>query len=335
MSARHRRMVAQPIPAYKLAQDPNKPMTPHQMLSSFRQHMATQGANGMQAYTASPRASGTNAEMWLRLHEMKTRAGMIKEREAVEMRSPRAPPSVARAPVERPFPQPSLMLSPRRPGYGRPPPNANFPGYKKIVPRLMPDITLPDPRAAAPSPAASEVKPVEVKPVVVKRKWGELPPNVTTDDVRKAAGAIKEKLIDKFGALQKAFRAMDEDGSGTVDIKEFRRYLEIINLLAGLRSDVVDVLFEMLDNDQSGSIEFKEFARVMNSGDVMKMEAVAVQFDGYADEAAKSADAERKALEYQASLVGMTADEYKAYWDDIAEKPMHMQKSSDFAMKIK
>ena len=112
---------------------------------------------------------------------------------------------------------------------------------------------------------------------------------------------------------------MDNDGSGTVDIAELERYLEVINLNNSFRPEVKQVMFEMLDADQSNSFDYKEFARVMSAGDVFKMDKVKEVFDGYEAKIQERKERELKARTHEAALVGMTLEEYEAYWDDVPE----------------
>ena len=167
--------------------------------------------------------------------------------------------------------------------------------------------------AAAPGEEEVAQEVVEEK----KRGWGELPPGVTPDDVRKCAGQIKEKLLDKFGQLTKAFRAIDEDGSGTVTRAEFERFLEVINLNRATRPEVMEVLFEMIDADSSDSFDFKEFTRIMNAGDVFSMGSIASKVDGYELERQKKEAEERAALEFKAKSLDMTVEEYLDYYKDM------------------
>jgi len=150
-----------------------------------------------------------------------------------------------------------------------------------------------------------------------KRGWGELPAGVTGDDIRKACHAIKEKLLDKYGQLTKAFRAIDEDGSGTVTRTEFDNFLHVINLHSVARKEVMDVLFERIDADSSDSFDFKEFTRVMMAGDVMNMASIAAKVDGFELQRQKEEAEARAALEFKAKQAGMTVEEYQAYWSDV------------------
>lgn len=269
--------------------------------------------------TRSPRQqSHPDAATWSRLHEQPTHA---KQSKMLAQLSPRG--AYMRPPDVRPFAQPSVP-SPRmpyRPASARAYPGYtekvypldNFPSFKNINPRLLMEAAAaraaakPQMEEAPPTPqqqmkAASPVKKVRA----IER--------VSADAIRQAAAALKEKLLDKFGTLQKAFRAIDNDGSGTITRQELELYLDILNLKMSMKPEVVDALFELIDADESGNFDYKEFARVMSAGDVMKMESVQGYYDGFKAKAQEEEDKERKRKEYEASLVGMTVEEYEAYW---------------------
>ena len=95
---------------------------------------------------------------------------------------------------------------------------------------------------------------------------------VTEADVRQAAALIKEKLVGKFGSLNKAFRGIDENASGTITIEELSRYLGFLNLGALVeRQDILGALFSTIDADASGGFDYTEFARAVSAGDSIKI----------------------------------------------------------------
>lgn len=55
--------------------------------------------------------------------------------------------------------------------------------------------------------------------------------------------------------VRKSFRRLDTDYSGALDRKEFRRFLESMNIVVteGCYND----LFDMLDLDKNGTVEFE------------------------------------------------------------------------------
>lgn len=277
---------------------------------------------------------------WWRLHTMKTNSKTYKEREPM-MSMTFNEMYITDRPT-RPFAQPSLP-SPR---YNRPQSARgaltqsflqqakNYPRFKAIVAQIE-----KAPEMAVQTEVTGEMVQAEMEAEQAannnSRAWGELPPGVTEEDVRKCAGAIREKLLDKFGTLQKAFRAMDEDASGDITRKELERYLEIINLHTIARKDVLTALFETIDADASGNFDFKEFSRVMSAGDVMKMKKIEDRFDGYQAKLDEEAARERAQLEYTAKQAGMTVEEYQNYWaetNQIFGGAAHLQKASDLAV---
>lgn len=64
---------------------------------------------------------------------------------------------------------------------------------------------------------------------------------------------FKEQCLNRYGTLEKAFCAIDRDGSGTVSYQEFKEWCADIKFTGSERR-----LFDFLDNDGSGSIGLKE-----------------------------------------------------------------------------
>ena len=276
----------------------------------------------------------------MRLAEQQTHARMGKQQPTLRpmpVMGYAMPPREAYPP---PFMQPSVYesslhpVSPRSPrgrpvsARMRPPPkqlySPRFPA-PKIVPKKEPKLPDPEPE-----------KKVEKKVEVVapkKRGWGELPPGVTPADLQKMQNMLREKLIDKYGNLMNAFRGFDKDGTGTVDRDELNKMLETLNLHLGAKQELIDVLFELTDADQSGTFEFKEFQRAMNSADIMNMVEVKVQVDGHEEARKKAEAADLAARTHQAALVGMSLEEYEAYWAPTNALFKQMT-SEDMALKL-
>lgn len=66
-------------------------------------------------------------------------------------------------------------------------------------------------------------------------------------------------------SLEEAFRQHDSDGSGELDVDEFRRFMKHYGMK---RSEDIDALVEFIDTDGSGYISLDEFLRVFGRGSV-------------------------------------------------------------------
>ena len=67
------------------------------------------------------------------------------------------------------------------------------------------------------------------------------------------------------------FREWDEDASGVVSKKEFRRAMQHLGLAAA-RAEV-DALFDEFDPDGSGAIEFRELNKALRRGNDVELRA--------------------------------------------------------------
>jgi len=291
-------------------------------------------ANGYENYGANQ----MDHAAWWRLHQMKTNAKQAKEK--VPIASLRLSAQYDNGRQDRPFVQPSLPSPRRRPMSAAALPATymqaarNYPNFKKPIANLVQQNVKWWEADEFKDSQAEVVEEVKKEVIQTKRGWGVLPPGVTGDDVRRAAGAIKEKLIDKFGTLTKAFRAIDEDASGTITREELDRYMVVLNLNTVARPDVITALFELIDADESNNFDYKEFSRVMSAGDVMQMSAVKEKFDGYQAKIDEEKARERAAKEHEARLVGMTVEEYEDYWG--ATKAIFKQETSaDMAVVLR
>jgi len=68
---------------------------------------------------------------------------------------------------------------------------------------------------------------------------------------------IKARGSDGFLGLQRRFRIMDDDGSKTLSLLEFKKALQELKLK--LTEVDIRALFEYFDSDDSGAIDFEEF----------------------------------------------------------------------------
>lgn len=307
----------------------------------------------------SPRRGGVPIDpaTWMRLHNAPTAVRRVKQ---MPHHGARVPAShqflMSQYAQMAQFSPRGTMLSPRRVPQALLSPRSQRPmsavgGNRWVVDRWAPKERVqripirPSPWASTiPKAKREEPKKEEVQEEVeeevveevveeVKRKRGELPPGVTRDDIRKCASRIKEKLLDKFGTLHKAFKAIDEDRSGFITRDELDYYLIVINIVE--KAEVVDALFETIDADESGSFDFQEFTRVMSSGDIFAMAEIKTKVDAYA-EAQKKREAEELAvLTAKAKAAGMTVEEYKAYWASIPGIAWNETTSADQALKLK
>jgi Ca2+-binding EF-hand superfamily protein len=61
--------------------------------------------------------------------------------------------------------------------------------------------------------------------------------------------------------LRRQFKIMDDNGSGTLDINEFRKGIHDFSIEIDEKD--IDGLFKAFDLDGSGAIDFDEFIRVV------------------------------------------------------------------------
>eukprot|EP01012_Entosiphon_sulcatum_P056417 TRINITY_DN8007_c0_g1_i1.p1 TRINITY_DN8007_c0_g1~~TRINITY_DN8007_c0_g1_i1.p1 ORF type:complete len:1333 (-),score=361.12 TRINITY_DN8007_c0_g1_i1:6-4004(-) len=83
-------------------------------------------------------------------------------------------------------------------------------------------------------------------------------------EVREAADALQLLLQDAGernggSALQEIFNKYDTDGSGSIELEEWREAMKDLGVAAN--DDVIEALFKRYDADGGGSIEYEEFIR--------------------------------------------------------------------------
>ena len=88
-------------------------------------------------------------------------------------------------------------------------------------------------------------------------------------EIRRAGRILRQHMETKFTQMRSAFRAMDEDCSGTVTRKELRAMILAMNL--SMSTDVINALIDLADFDGDGNINYAEFARLMTADDVLSM----------------------------------------------------------------
>ena len=100
-----------------------------------------------------------------------------------------------------------------------------------------------------------------------------LPQGISLEELQSAHDQIKEKLLSKYGSFTRAFRAIDQDGTGFIERHEFERALRTVNL-DGIRQPVVLCLLEMMDYDDDDDgeaaydIKYEEFVQFLAADDV-------------------------------------------------------------------
>ena len=74
--------------------------------------------------------------------------------------------------------------------------------------------------------------------------------------------ALRTAISKSMMRVLDLFRVWDEDQSGTVSKKEFRRALPVLGF-KDVSREVVDALFDSLDGDKSGTIEYRELQKLL------------------------------------------------------------------------
>ncbi len=112
------------------------------------------------------------------------------------------------------------------------------------------------------------------KSIVPKRF--ALPAGISVEELQSAHDQIKEKLLSKYGSFTRAFRSIDEDGTGLIERHEFERALRTVNL-DGIRQPVVLCLLDMMDYDDDDDgdtgydIKYEEFVHFLAADDVRSL----------------------------------------------------------------
>ena len=110
---------------------------------------------------------------------------------------------------------------------------------------------------------------------------------ISTELVLQLKGALSASSLD----LIELFRGWDQDGSGKIDMSEFR--LAVIKLKLIADDDTISEVFSELDHDKSSFLEYEELAAPLQVGRGRLMAAVtsAGVASGVAAAARKSASA--------------------------------------------
>jgi Ca2+-binding EF-hand superfamily protein len=96
---------------------------------------------------------------------------------------------------------------------------------------------------------------------IVNIKAKAAPPAAPSAGLNTIIDKLKNEIGTRGGrgfiGLQRKFRIMDDDGSKTLDMAEFKKGMKEMNM--GLSDVELRMLFEHFDTDRSGTIDFEEF----------------------------------------------------------------------------
>lgn len=77
--------------------------------------------------------------------------------------------------------------------------------------------------------------------------------------------SLRDSLSRSSSRVVDLFHAWDEDDSGFIDLKEFRKAMRCLGFDAAPREEI-EAVFNQLDEDSSGSLEYKELNRMLRIG---------------------------------------------------------------------
>jgi len=103
-----------------------------------------------------------------------------------------------------------------------------------------------------------------------------LPAGVSLEELQSSHDQIKEKLLSKYGSFTRAFRSIDEDGSGLIERHEFERMMRSLNL-DGIRQPIILCLLDMMDYDDDDDgetgydIKYEEFVHFLAADDIKSL----------------------------------------------------------------
>jgi len=81
-----------------------------------------------------------------------------------------------------------------------------------------------------------------------------LPKNIP-EDIKKVCQLIGEKAPQRFRTVREAFRFIDQDHDGKVDLQEVRLFFKVFNI----PESAADRLFKFMDTSLDGAIDYNEF----------------------------------------------------------------------------
>ncbi len=93
--------------------------------------------------------------------------------------------------------------------------------------------------------------------------------NIKRFDIKDLLKELQSKILDRSSAgiknLTKIFKAMDRNGSGNLDVEDFR--WGFIDLGFNLTQEEAKQLLEHFDKDKNGSVNFVEFLQAIKVSD--------------------------------------------------------------------
>jgi len=72
---------------------------------------------------------------------------------------------------------------------------------------------------------------------------------------------LVDALSQKYTSTRDIFRAFQEEQSGSVSFKEFKKFIERHNLLQGVDRETMEAFFALADDKGDGKIDYQEFCR--------------------------------------------------------------------------
>lgn len=83
----------------------------------------------------------------------------------------------------------------------------------------------------------------------------------TTDPLEKLRLQCLQRGANGIKGLARTFKIMDDDGSRSIDYREFKKGLHDYGV--SLEDEQIKALYDQLDRDHSGTIDFDEFLRAL------------------------------------------------------------------------
>lgn len=97
---------------------------------------------------------------------------------------------------------------------------------------------------------------------LTKNETPAMPAEADPEEVAYWMGMIQLKMKDKHSSVMSAFRSLDKDGSGQLDMNEFKMMLVMFNL-GDVPDYITNAIYQMVDMDNSGSMSYAEFFRLV------------------------------------------------------------------------